>query len=71
MLLNGHQLYGIVAELCNPGQHSLCKQAESIISPATHLTTTAVLLSFRPLLNCLCSSQEGCKEGAMRQLAHL
>ena len=34
MLLNGHQLYGIVAKLCNPGQHIVCKQAGAIIGTA-------------------------------------
>ena len=34
MLLNGHQLDGIVANLCNPGQHILCKQAATIIGIA-------------------------------------
>ena len=32
MLLNGHQLYGIVAKLCDPGQHIVCKQAGTTIS---------------------------------------
>ena len=37
MLLNSHQLYGIVPELCNSGQHTVCKQAETSISTASPL----------------------------------
>ena len=35
MLLNRHQLYGIVAELCNSGQHIFCEQAKLIFSTAS------------------------------------
>ena len=27
MLLDGHQLYGVVAQLCNSGQHAVCTRA--------------------------------------------
>ena len=44
MLLNGHQLYGIIAELCNPGQHILCKQVGITIGTAPTQTKQPALI---------------------------